>query len=134
MDKVTTKKRVFWGSGTIVALLVLLGTVGDQVCGEGNIRCMVKITNIIQMLYPFFPLFFLSLITFWMREEIFRVWLRFACWWIPLTIILVAISPSTSADFQIIDREFVAMVFTLLFTLVSLILIAYKSLALRKKG
>jgi hypothetical protein len=74
------------------------------------------------------PLLIFSLITYKMREEVFRSWLHFAYWWIPLSIVLTLLTPDGSGSWGIptIDSEFVAIVFASLFTLISLLIIVWR--------
>jgi hypothetical protein len=79
-------------------------------------------------------LFFLSLLTYKMRDEVFRTWLHFAYWWIPLSIILTLITPNGSGGWGIpnlISPELVALTFSTLFATISLIIITLKYLSMR---
>ncbi|MBI5003526.1 hypothetical protein HZC00_00315 [Candidatus Kaiserbacteria bacterium] len=70
-----------------------------------------------------------------MREEVFRAWLRFAYWWVPLSIVLTLITPGGSGGFgipNVIDQETVAFVFASLFSIISLIIIIRKYFATRR--
>ena len=132
MENILTKKNVFLGSllGSLMA-----GTRGLSLwCSPSDWECRDKNDSLSLFFLMFVPVFFFSLVTYKMRAGVFGAWRNFAVVWLPISILLVAISPGTSADFQIIDKEFVAIVLSLLFTLISLILITYKSFALRKKG
>ena len=80
----------------------------------------------------FLPLLLFCIITYFLREEIFLAWRNFAFVWIPLSIIITAITPDASGSFQVIDKEFVAIIFSGLFVLISLILVAYKFFSLKK--
>jgi len=82
-------------------------------------------------------LFFLSLILLFLREEIFKSWKTFAIWWIPLSALFILSAPSSGGgSIGIgggIDREIVTWWFAGLFLIISLVLIIYKSIALRRK-
>ena len=139
MNKFITKKKVLWGSFVgVVFFMLIAGTRGVPfLCDEYDRGCMKQYDNVSVLFLIFLPLFILSLITYWMREEIFRAWLRFAYWWTPLTMVLVLMTHDSSGGFgipSIISRESVSMIFSALFLIISLILISYKSFALRKKG
>ena len=72
-------------------------------------------------------LFILSLITYWMREEVYRAWFKFARWWIPLSMVLILISPEYSHDWMYrIEKGTVAFATSLIFVIVSLIIIITK--------
>ena len=136
MENILTKKNVFLGSlsGAIIFFLVASTEGVPLFCVPHDIPCMKYFDSLATTIEIFIPLFFFSLITYKMPTVVFSAWSNFALTWISISILLIVISPSSSAPFQIIDKEFVAIVLSLLFTVISLILIAYKSFALRKKG
>ena len=140
MNKFITKKKVFWGSFLGVVIVPVVGSIFsyDYCFAQGHCpRLWDTIESITPIFFLFLPLFILSLITYWMREEVFRAWLRFAYWWIPLTMVLVLMTRDSSGGFgipSIVTRESVSMIFSALFLIISLILIAYKSFAIRKKS
>ena len=69
-----------------------------------------------------------------MREATYLAWFNFAKWWIPLAMLSILIAPQYSHDWLFpIDKGRVAFLVSLLFVIVSSILIAYKSYQLRKK-
>ncbi|OGZ10747.1 MAG: hypothetical protein A3C93_05520 [Candidatus Lloydbacteria bacterium RIFCSPHIGHO2_02_FULL_54_17] len=89
------------------------------------------------------PLFFISgalLITvgplLLVRDEVFSTWLKFAKWWLPLSLVLIILSPTdgSSAFFPaLFSKELTSMWMGGLFVAISLLLIGVKSLQLRKK-
>lgn len=87
-------------------------------------------------LLPMIPLFLLSLITYKMRDEVFRAWWNFARWSVPLSIVVVLASSGSRGGSMgipnIFDQEFFAFVFSALFLLISLGIIAVKWWKLRK--
>lgn len=86
------------------------------------------------LLFLFFPLFLFSLITYKMKEAVYLTWYNFVKWWIPLSLLAIIISPRYSHDWMFpIDKGRVAFSTTVIFALVSLILIGYKSYKLRGK-
>jgi len=96
---------------------------------EGS--CPGILANGIIVFYPFFPLLILSLITYKMRDEVFRTWLKFTYVWIPLTMFLILIAPEYGNAFLPIEKGTVAGFFSLLYILISLLLITYKYFATR---
>lgn len=87
----------------------------------------------LEVLFLFFlPLFLLSLITYKMRKEIFEKFRSFAMWWIPLMIFLVLLAPQNDSSLIPIDKGRVSFGMSILFLLISLILITWKWFALRK--
>ena len=57
-----------------------------------------------------FPLFLLSLITYKMRDEVYRAWFKFAQVWVVLSIYLVIISPEYGGGLIPIDKGRVSLV------------------------
>ena len=82
-------------------------------------------------------LFFLSLILRFTREQVFRSWLKFARIFLPIAIALIVLTPSGSGGFSAgfggPDRETVTEELAALFSLISLVLIVYKSIKLRSR-
>lgn len=105
----------------------------------GNLGCLDKVTPMFGQIITLFsiPLLLFSLITYFLHEEVFRAWLRFAYWWVPLSIVLIFLAAGSSGGGygmpNIFDQEFVAITLSGLFALISLILIIVKSLLLRGK-
>lgn len=105
-------------------------------CALGDKTCIFS--------FPIFtlghPLFFLSLsilaisaVLYFVREELFRAWGKFALWFIPLSIVLVYLAPIQSSDWIFpLDKKLTASLLARLFFLVSLLIITIKSWRLRK--
>ena len=125
--------------------LLIAGTTIIE-CKDSTDRCW----NIIQYVGPdleegivlslvFFPapIFLLSIIFLFLREEVFRSWFKFARIYIPLALIFIFLSAwspgggswGVSNNF---DGEAATWFFSGLFLLISLILIFYKSRKLKK--
>lgn len=81
------------------------------------------------------PLFFLSLITFRLREEVFQSWIRFSVWAIPLSVIFPFLVPDYSGSFMNFGspREVLQYVLPWLFTFISLVIITVQSIKFQKK-
>ena len=132
-----TKKKVFWISSLYVIYFCLLLLVSWQ--------CDVKWCQIrdddtfglaIYIFAPLAPVFLFSLVTYFLREEVFQVWMRFAKWWIPLSIFFVLIMPDGQGGGympSLIDKQTIAFLMSSIFILVSLTKIISKSIELRKK-
>lgn len=130
-----SKKFVFWSSGIVSIILLLSNWTGTyNLCGNYSIgECPSILHNIIINFLIFIPLFLLSLITYKMRDEIFRTWMKFTYVWIPLTLILVFIAPEYQNSWlPIYEKGFVSFVMSFLFFLISLILILIKHISLKK--
>jgi hypothetical protein len=93
----------------------------DAELGEPLYRMSVAI------FIPLFVLLFTS-------QSITSVWFRFARWWLPLSVILILITPTSSNTWMplySVDKEMMTWIMGGLFTLISLILIARASLRSR---
>lgn len=133
------KKKSYWillGSivGFIIAV-VLTSPSSLGLCPAGDRFCFDPYDEIIGQPLGIFSvcLFFLSLILLIMHEQVFRVWLKFAVIFLPVAIILIAITPSTSGSIDPIEREPVTLFLAVVFFVTSLIIIAIKSFRLRGK-
>lgn len=87
----------------------------------------LNLVGYILFVFPFVFLF--SLITYFLRESVFRAWANFAKWWVPLQILLVLITPESSGGYfvSLIDKQFVAIILSGVFAILSLIIIIWKS-------
>lgn len=138
-----TKKNILIGSGSGVVILLLWNYIGnyhicDFVTQNGSAGdCPLLLTSMGINFLPIFPLFLFSLIAYFMREEIFRAWVRFATWWIPISMFCILITPTDYGGAGIgmsLGKPDVALVTSFFFVLISLILIAYKFFKLKKSG
>ncbi len=139
MQNYLTKKNVFIISGVGVFALLVWNYIGnyricDIVSRNGSAgECPFVLTGAAMIFFPLFPLFILSSLTYFMREEISTAWTNLAKWWVPFSMILVLISPEYSNDWMFpITKGSVAFITSVLFVLISLILITWKWFALRK--
>ena len=129
-------------------LLALLGTViGYVIIYPEQIGICVLIGNptcyynspIFTIGEPLFNFSVVMLITtfvvYFIRDEIFQLWLRFARWWIPLSVLIIAITPTTGHDWALggPTREIMSWMMGGLFFFISLLIIAVKSWKLRGK-
>lgn len=133
------KKIIFWTSltGTVVYFLLVTYSYNlyDFCYSAGHCPSLFDSLDTIGPLIFLFPFVFVfSLITYFLREEVFRSWLHFAYWWLPLSVVLIWWAAGTSGGGfgmpNILDQETVAFVFSALFALISLLIIIIKSLIL----
>ena len=124
----------------VVFLVSLFGVVSffitghwviPYLCGEHNYECEDRFEILFPILFLFFPTLFLSIITFFLRDEIFRAWLKFAYWWMPLSIFFIYLSANAGGGGgwgipTLIDPEFVSMVFSGFFFIISIFVIMSK--------
>lgn len=81
------------------------------------------------ILLPIIPLFLFSLITYKMRDEVYRAWLRLASIWIPLSMLGIFLAPEYSGQLLPlfpVTKSSVAFVSAILFGAISLLIIAWK--------
>ena len=89
-----TKKSVLLGSLVAVALAYIFANpVFFHICVNtytfGNyVGCFDKLSEsaAVLLMSISIPLLILSLITYKMKDEVFRAWWRFARWWVPVII------------------------------------------------
>jgi len=137
MEKLVTKKNVLWISGFVTVVLFILDQIGTfRLCGSVEYgRCMDTLYDVLIVFLPTLPLFLFSLITYWMQDEIYRAWFRFARWWIPLSMLLIFLAPDYSGDWLFpTDKGRIAFLVSLLFVVISIVLIAYRFYTMRKKS
>jgi hypothetical protein len=80
----------------------------------------------------FTPLFFFSLATYRMKEGIFLSWKKFTLIYLFIYLFIVLVSPWIGGDYLTFEKELVSKFLTEIYFLISLILIVYKSIKLRK--
>jgi hypothetical protein len=82
------------------------------------------------------PLILISIILMFVREEVFRAWLHFAYWWIPTSLVLIYFAGGWSGGGfgmpNVLDQEFVSMILSALFLIISLLLIIWKYFTTRR--
>lgn len=129
-----TKKNVFLLAigGTIIFFLsAFQKEIGF--CGHIYNNCW----DIIDLIWPpfmiFLPFAFLSLLTYRMRDEIFRAWTAFAVWWVPLSMFVTFIAPEEiRGSISVPVKWPIAVLCAGVFLLVSLVIILWKHYSLKK--
>lgn len=135
-----SKKIVFWISAIISVLLLLANFIGTyKLCGVETggtmlseifslfkIVCVDALSDIMRTFLIIIPLFLFSLITYKMRDEIYKAWFKFARIWVPLSIILVLISPEYSHGLVPIEKGTISFGMSVIFLVVSIFLIIIK--------
>jgi hypothetical protein len=136
MKNLVAKKNVLIFSIICVFLFLVSGFQKNiGLCGKVYNQCW----DILDLLWPVFslslPLVIFSLITYKLPEQVFRSWLNFAFAWIPISLLFIFTTPTTSHSWAISvgqGREGITLIMGGLFALISLILIACKFFALKK--
>ena len=129
-----TKKNVLKISLVYILLTAIIFLVAEM-CHSS--WCMVREDkfpgSLLLILFPLFPTLLFSLITYKMPDEVFRGWIKFARWAVPVMIVVTYLNNSDQSS-NIMSGTFDALLYVLLygtFILVSLILIITKYLKLR---
>ena len=125
-----TKKQVLWvGLVGVVGFFLVFTLVQKSGCREDLFFfCRDSYLWIILILKYLFPIIFLlSLITYKMKDIVFQTWFKFARVWVPLTIILVILSPEYGNALLPVEKGTVSFFMSALFLIISLIIIVYKS-------
>ena len=132
----------------VVFLVSLFGVVSffitghwviPYLCGEHNYECEDRFEILFPILFLFFPTLFLSIITFFLRDEIFRAWLEFAYWWLPISVIIVSIFAKLSSGGggwgipNVLDAGSVSGMLSIIFFVMSIIIIIGESANLKTK-
>ncbi|MDO8521609.1 MAG: hypothetical protein Q7S52_05835 [bacterium] len=89
MKNLVTKKSVLYISLVYAVFFAGVFFVGE-ICHSGwcRIRDDDFLGQLFFVLLPLLPVFVFSLITYWMREEVFRAWWNFARWFAPVIIVV----------------------------------------------
>ncbi len=128
-NKIT--KKIFLLSSLLGGIIA--ATRGTTLwCNINNWTCRDQNDNISILFLVFVPTFVISLITYKLPNEIFNLWSKFTIIWIPLSVFIIAITPNTSGILQVIDKEYVALVLSILFVIISLVIISYKFFFIKK--
>ncbi|MDP1689678.1 MAG: hypothetical protein Q8L52_00495 [bacterium] len=121
-----TKKNVLLISGAVSILLVFIDRIGTyQLCGGYPGLCVDTLFNSSMLLFVFPFVFLFSVVTYFLSESVFRAWVNFAKWWVPVQILLVALIPESSGGYfvAILDKQFAAIILSGLFATISLLII-----------
>jgi len=124
-----TKKTILFFSGVSSGFFYLLAFLigSEKLCGGSQYtNCTQSANSFFETFLPIFPLLLLSLITYKMRDEIFSTWSKFTIVWIPLSMFAILISPEYGNAFLPIEKITVAGFFSLLYVIISLIIIIWK--------
>ncbi len=112
-----TKKYVLFVSGGSTLLVLTLFYIGSNSC-YANPFC--NDTFLILFLIPL-PLFFLSLFTYRMKDEVFRAWWNFARWWVLVIFIATLLLNNLSGGGTIgMDKDFTAFILIIFYSILIL--------------
>lgn len=129
-----TKKNVIITSGIVALLLALLLAFLPSPYRCGVYEYLCKATGgLVLNLFIVFPLFLFSLVTYFMREEVFQAWIKIARWWVLASILIVLVMPTYNGPFLPLDKGHVAVLMAALFAIASIVSILEVTVRLRSK-
>ena len=137
-----SKRIVFWVSfllSLIFAGMLWIDNIIDYCHLHGWCLWLMDLRSSFGIYLVIFPvIFFFSLITYWMRDEVFKTWFNFSIFYIPLFVLFsIFLMNNTSGGGYIISGGYFAALilffFLALYFLISLILITVKYILLRRK-
>ena len=123
-----------------LALTILFFVAGSQFCYASN-----SCSDFFIRFHPFVladflfiapAVFLLSLLTYFLRDEIFQTLLFFAKIWVPLSVFLTLLTPETTGSSFVpyYGRPHVALAMSVLFLVISLGLMIWKYDSLKAAG
>jgi hypothetical protein len=104
---------------TYLVALTLLSTThfcpGNQTCT--GLFIQFSPWSLANYIFFTFPLFVLSLITYKMKDEVFRAWWNFARWWVPVIIAATFLLNNASGGGTLgMDKDFTAFILIILYS------------------
>ena len=100
-------------------------------CGVGHLDCQDNLDSFSDYLVLFFPILLFSIITYFLKEGVFKAWLKFAYWYFPIYILVILfLSDRGSGGYlmgPVFNSEFFALTLSGLFVIISLILVIGKA-------
>jgi len=124
-----TKKKVFFISlaGAGVCFLINGGEVLNFWCGAGGISCQNSLDYLGDYFLLFLPILLFSMITYFIKEEVFKAWLKFTYWYfsIYVLVILLLSGMGGGGGYLIgpLDSEFFAINLSGLYIIISFFLV-----------
>jgi hypothetical protein len=140
-----SKRIVLFSSLLVTATLFAVNYVGNvRLCtfrGVFSYSCLDIAFSIGVALFLHVALvFLLTLLTYFMREQVYNTWFRFARWWVPPAIFLILITPEYGlggggfGPSLSIGKGDVSLLLSVVFLIVSLIIIVIALIKSRKKA
>ena len=138
MEKYFNKNTVLIGSGILTLLPFLFDYFGTPTVCSQSYFCSQMLNDLLMV--SFFisvPIFIGTLLTYFLKKEIFTFWIKFAFSWTILFVIVVLLTPHQTSlgSFITVDQKpLTALYLSLAFAILSVILIAVKSIQVYKKN
>lgn len=114
-----TKKIVLIASATYVIFFIAIFLVGEY-CN--STWCRVRDDDPLGLIFfiflPLLPIFILSLITYKMRDEVFRAWWNFARWWVWVIVVSTFLLENASGGGTLgMNKDFTAFILIILYSI-----------------
>ena len=130
-----TKEKVFFFSliGLIVHVISKF-SVDLGICSGYPSKCTDLTYLLVIFSFIFIAIFVFSLLTFKLKDTTFISWRNFSLWAIPLSLIIITFLPTQThgLDFVPIVKGTVIIFLTILYSIISLLLVFYQFLKSRK--
>ena len=131
-----TKLKVFLVSLIVLGIGLFLSSknVYKYCFSEGHCWRFWEIFNSVE---PYFfiliPILLFSTITYFIKEDVFKAWLKFTYYYIPIyVLVILLLSDNRGGGFgPIFDSEFFAASLSGFYIIISLILVIYKAVSLK---
>lgn len=122
-------------SGTVSAVVLLWDSIGNyRLCGADSWGgCVDTLASVEILLFPILSLFVATVLISWVRAQVYASWFRFARWWVPLSMLLIAVAPPHSGNIlDPVEKGSVALVSSVLFLVISLGIIIVSAFRARR--
>lgn len=130
---ILTKRIVLVSSCLIAAIILIIDYLGTVSICSGESGCITTVATIGIIFLPALPLAVISILVYFLRDEVFQSWIRFALWWIPLSMLFTLVFQDQHGQLISSTKQMVSFFMAVLFTAISLTLIIYKSRQLRQE-
>ena len=115
--------------------IVFIGLLGTYALCSNREICIDYSHSFFLQFLPMLPVSIVCLFLLFQRTEIYESWFRFARWWIPLSMILIFISPEyPQGIYDPIQKGSVALVMSVLFVAISIVIITIKYFSVKKRS
>ena len=127
LDQWATKKNVALAALACVAVIIFLNQIENTLCTTR--ACFDALDLIFANAWILISVLILAVVMTFVQKKVFQTWVRFAVWYIPMSIIFISIAPSTDANLLAPPtREIAAVFFPASFVLISISIVTWKYL------
>ena len=137
--QIVNSRNVLLFSWLVFLLSIILNYIGlSNICFK-DYSCLDTLSLLISFIILLVgPFAIISIIIFFFRKEVFFKWFYFSLVWIPFYLFLVFISPADNGHGGYVlptpsTRETVTLIGPIIYTILSLLIILFKSIQLHKK-